>query len=150
MRRKIMLSILLVLIVIQFFHPAKNQRTELLATDITQVLNVPEDVLTILKTSCYDCHSNNTIYPWYYSIQPVAWWLNNHISEGKEHLNFSVFGSYPQKKAKHKMHEIKEVIEENEMPLTSYTIIHSNARLSAGQKKLVTDWVNRMESDNYH
>lgn len=142
MRRKILLGVMLVLIVIQFFHPSKNQRSELLPTDITKVYPVPEDVLTILKTSCYDCHSNNTVYPWYNNIQPVAWWLSNHVKEGKEHLNFSDFGSYPEKKAKHKLHEVKEVIEENEMPLTSYTIIHRNATLSAAQKKLVMDWVN--------
>ncbi len=142
MRRKILLSLLLVLIVIQFFHPARNQRTELLPTDITKVHNVPEDVLQILKTSCYDCHSNNTIYPWYSNIQPVAWWLSNHVNEGKEHLNFSDFGSYPVKKANPKLHEVKEVIEENEMPLSSYTIIHRNAILNDAQKKLVIDWVN--------
>ncbi|MBK9328002.1 MAG: heme-binding domain-containing protein [Sphingobacteriales bacterium] len=142
MRRKILLSILLALIVIQFFHPVKNQDAELLSTDITKVHPVPEDVLTILKTSCYDCHSNNTVYPWYNNIQPVAWWLSNHVKEGKEHLNFSDFGSYPEKKAKHKLQEVKEAIEENEMPLTSYTIIHRNAALNDAQKKLVLDWVN--------
>ena len=142
MRRKILLSILLVLIVIQFFHPSKNQSTELLSTDITKVHNVPETVMTILKTSCYDCHSNNTVYPWYNNIQPVAWWLNNHVKEGKDHLNFSDFGSYPEKKAKHKLQEVKEVIEENEMPLTSYTIIHRDAQLNDTQKKQVIDWVN--------
>ncbi len=142
MRRKILLSILLVLIVIQFFHPSKNQSTELLSTDITKVHNVPETVMTILKTSCYDCHSNNTVYPWYNNIQPVAWWLNNHVKEGKEHLNFSDFGSYSEKKAKHKLQEVKEVIEENEMPLTSYTIIHRDAQLNDAQKKQVIDWVN--------
>ena len=140
MRRKIALSILLILIVIQFFQPQKNQSTELLAADITKVTNVPDDVLTILKTSCYDCHSNNTIYPWYNNLQPVAWWLNNHIKEGKERLNFSEFGNYTFDKSRKKLRGIAREIEEGEMPLTSYTVIHRNAILDEAQKNLVINW----------
>lgn len=140
MRRKIALSILLILIVIQFFQPQKNQSTELLAADITKVTNVPDDVLTILKTSCYDCHSNNTVYPWYNNLQPVAWWLNNHIKEGKERLNFSEFGNYTFDKSRKKLRGIAREIEEGEMPLSSYTLIHRNAILDDAQKKLVIDW----------
>jgi hypothetical protein len=140
MRRKIALFILLVLIVIQFFQPQKNQSSELLAADITKVTNVPDDVLTILKTSCYDCHSNNTVYPWYNNLQPVAWWLNNHVNEGKEHLNFSEFGNYTADKSRKKLRGIIKDIEEGEMPLTSYTVIHRNAILDEAQKKLVINW----------
>ncbi|HRH58255.1 MAG TPA: heme-binding domain-containing protein [Chitinophagales bacterium] len=140
MRRKIALSILLILIVIQFFQPQKNQSTELLAADITKVTNVPDDVLTILKTSCYDCHSNNTVYPWYNNLQPVAWWLNNHIKEGKERLNFSEFGNYTFDKSRKKLRGIAREIEEGEMPLTSYTVIHRNAILDEAQKNLVINW----------
>lgn len=140
MRRKIALSILLILIVIQFFQPQKNQSTELLAADITKVTNVPDDVLHILKTSCYDCHSNNTVYPWYNNLQPVAWWLNNHIKEGKECLNFSEFGNYTFDKSRKKLRGIAREIEEGEMPLTSYTVIHRNAILDEAQKNLVINW----------
>ncbi|MFN8297196.1 MAG: heme-binding domain-containing protein [Chitinophagales bacterium] len=140
MRRKIILFILLILIVIQFFQPKKNQSTELLAADITKVTNVPDEVLNILKTSCYDCHSNNTVYPWYNNIQPIAWWLNNHIKEGKERLNFSEFGKYNMDKSRKKLRGIIRDIEEGEMPLSSYTLIHRNAILDEAQKKLVTDW----------
>lgn len=140
MRRKIILFILLILIVIQFFQPKKNQSTEMLAADITKVTNVPDDVLNILKTSCYDCHSNNTVYPWYNNIQPIAWWLNNHIKEGKQRLNFSEFGNYTSEKSAKKFKGIIKDIEEGEMPLSSYTLIHRNAILDEAQKKLVTDW----------
>lgn len=131
---------LLILIVIQFFQPQKNQSSELLAADITKVTNVPDDVLHILKTSCYDCHSNNTVYPWYNNLQPVAWWLNNHIKEGKERLNFSEFGNYTFDKSRKKLRGIAREIEEGEMPLTSYTVIHRNAILDEAQKKLVINW----------
>lgn len=140
MRRKIALSMLLILIVIQFFQPQKNQSSELLAADITKVTNVPDDVLHILKTSCYDCHSNNTVYPWYNNLQPVAWWLNNHIKEGKERLNFSEFGNYTFDKSRKKLRGIAREIEEGEMPLTSYTVIHRNAILDEAQKNLVINW----------
>lgn len=140
MKQKIGIAILVILIVIQFFHPKKNQSTEILATDITKVTTVPDDVMQILKTACYDCHSNNTTYPWYNNIQPVAWWLNRHVTEGKQHLNFSEFGSYEAKKANHKLDEIAEVIEKNEMPLSSYTLIHKDAKLTDTQKKLLIDW----------
>jgi hypothetical protein len=140
MIRKLGLLLLLVLIVIQFFHPDKNESSVISVNDITNVAVVPDDVQSILKTSCYDCHSNSTVYPWYYAIQPVAWWLNNHVVEGKEHLNFSEFGTYTPKNARHKLDEVKEVLDKNEMPLKSYTVIHGNAKLTAEQKALLTDW----------
>lgn len=140
MKRKIGLVLVLVLIIFQFFQPKKNESSMILAEDITKVTNIPKDVLTILKTSCFDCHSNKTAYPWYYTIQPLSWWLNNHIKEGKGKLNFSEFGNYTAEKAIKKLHEIEEVIIENEMPLTSYTLIHRNAKLDAKQRKLLANW----------
>lgn len=140
MKKKIILALVVILIVIQFFHPKKNQSTEILATDITKVTTVPDDVLTILKVACYDCHSNNTRYPWYNNIQPVAWWLNNHLKEGKERLNFSTFGDYTAEKSAKKLRGIAKVIEKDEMPLTSYTLIHRDAILNEAQKELVMSW----------
>ena len=140
MKKKIGITLGIILVVIQFIHPKKNENTEILATDITKVASVPEEVLQVLKTSCYDCHSNSTADPWYNNIQPVAWWLNKHVNNGKKHLNFSEFGNYDTKKANHKLDEIVETLEKNEMPLFSYVIVHQNAKLSDAQKKLVMDW----------
>ncbi len=140
MKKKIGLAVLALLVVIQFIHPKKNISQEILETDITKVNTVPDDVLQILKTACYDCHSNNTVYPWYNNIQPVAWWLNKHVNNGKRHLNFSEFGNYNTKKANHKLDEIIETLEKDEMPLFSYVIIHRDAKLNDAQKKLVIDW----------
>lgn len=141
MKKKVALLVLIVfLIIIQFFHQEKNQSTELSAADITKVTNVPDDVLLVLKTACYDCHSNNTVYPWYNTIQPIAWWLNRHVVEGKQHLDFSEIGNYTAKKAKHKLDEVAEVLEKDEMPLFSYTIIHRKAKLNDAQKQLLINW----------
>jgi hypothetical protein len=95
MRKKILLGLLFALLVVQLFRPNKNQSDVKQVNYIATVYQVPTETGVILQTSCYDCHSNNTNYPWYGNIQPVAWWLNNHIVEGKEELNFSEFGLYP-------------------------------------------------------
>lgn len=129
------------LVLFQFYpKPAKNADTVQTSQHITAVHQVPSNVESILKTSCYDCHSNNTEYPWYSRIQPVALWLDDHIQEGKGELNFSIFGTYSIRRQYRKLEEINEQVKENEMPLSSYTIIHRNAKLSDDQKLLLANW----------
>lgn len=128
-------------IVIQFIRPDKNNSGDI-ARDITTAYTIPADVEQVLKVSCFDCHSNMTRYPWYSNVQPVGWWLNNHITEGKRHLNFSDFTGSPLFLQNHKFEEIIETIEENEMPLPSYTYLgmHSDAELTDEQRELIIDW----------
>lgn len=140
MKKKILIGLLVVLVVIQFIRPSRNNGSLETGKDISQLGPVPENVMNSLKTSCYDCHSNKTVYPWYANIQPVAWWLNNHIVEGKDELNFSEFTPYSPRRQYHKLEEVAEVLQENEMPLTSYTLIHRNAILSEEQKAAMTQW----------
>lgn len=140
MKSKIIILVVILLVAIQFVHFEKNQSTEILPTDITNVTTVPDDVLQVLKTSCYDCHSNNTVYPWYNNIQPIGFWLKKHIDKGKKKLNFSEIGSYTPERVSKKMREVVEEIEEGEMPLKSYTIIHRNAVLNDAQKALIINW----------
>ena len=140
-RNSILLALLLIFLVMQAFQPAKNQSTTKLPTDITNVVKVPQDVQSVLAKSCYDCHSNNTVYPWYSNIQPAAWFLADHIKDGKRHLNFSEFGSYPLDKKLKKLKEIAEEVEEDEMPISSYTLIHRNTTLTPEEKVLLTTWV---------
>ena len=134
--------LLLAFIVIQFFRPAKNKAEAVSNNDISKLYPVPEDVQTILKTSCYDCHSNNTVYPWYAKVQPVAWWLNSHIEDGKKDLNFSEFASYRIRRQYKKLEEINELVKKNEMPLDSYLWIHKDAKLNEQQKLTLANWVN--------
>jgi len=129
-------------LLVQFYpKPKKNSFPGISTNDITLAHNVPADVQQVLKTSCYDCHSNNTLYPWYASVQPVAMWLGDHIDEGKNELNFSEFGSYRIGKKYKKLEEINEEVKEGEMPLSSYTIIHRDARLDDAKKLLIAAWV---------
>ncbi len=133
--------LLLAFIVIQFIRPAKNKSDAISSNDISKIYPVPENVQAILKTCCYDCHSNNTVYPWYAQIQPVAWWLNNHIQDGKKDLNFSEFASYRIRRQYKKLEEINELVKKDEMPLDSYLWIHKYAKLSEQQKLTVANWV---------
>ena len=147
--KKIGYALLAILVIIQFFRPAKNINTADSATanDISKVYTVPENVQQILKTSCYDCHSNNTIYPWYNNIQPVAWWLKNHVDEGKREINFNEFSSYSARRQYKKMEEVIEQVKEDEMPLSSYTIIHRDAKLNPEQKLALTTWAEAIRKD---
>ena len=136
------LILLAAFVIIQFFHPAKNVSANAtdFANDISKAYHVPDDVQLILQTSCYDCHSNNTKYPWYSKIQPIAWWLNDHVVEGKREINFSEFASYRVGRKYKKLEEIIEQVKEDEMPLGSYTIIHRNAILNKEQKVNIANW----------
>ena len=138
--KKIFIIVLVLLIVIQFIRPEKNQSAAATPNDIFTIHPSANDVTQLVKTACYDCHSNNTVYPWYSNIQPVAWWLDHHIEEGKKELNFSEFGTYEPKKADHKLEELAEVVEEKEMPLKSYTLIHADSRLTDSQRELIVSW----------
>ncbi len=135
------MAVLVVAIVaIQFFHPERNQNTLTTQTDISHLYPVPDDVSVILDKACNDCHSNNTIYPWYANVQPVAWWLNDHIKEGKGELNFNEFAAYPPAKQYRKLEEVKKEIDEGEMPISPYTFIHTDARLTETEKHTLTNW----------
>ena len=143
MLRKVFFFFLVVVIVIQFFHPSKNSSNET-SKDIARSYEVPDSVQQIFKRACNDCHSNHTEYPWYSKVQPIAWWLQDHIDEGKHHLNFNEFANYSLKKQAHKLHELAEMIEEDEMPLSSYTLIHQDAKLSKQEKEILIRWANEL------
>lgn len=140
--KRILIILLVVLVGIQFIQPEKNISDVPSPNDIRVHYAVPSNVLSVLKRACYDCHSNNTNYPWYSYIQPIGFWLNDHIKHGKGELNFSEFASYSAKKAAHKLEEIVEMVEDEEMPLESYVNMHSEAKLTDLEKELLIKWVN--------
>ncbi len=145
--KKIIPAIVLIFIVIQFVQPARNTNGQVLATDVTKVVSVPETVQTILKNACYDCHSNNTIYPIYAYIQPVGWLLNNHIQAGKKQLNFSEFGAMTKRRQESKLKSIASQIKNEVMPLPSYTMLYKNAVLSKADRDLIINWANAAKDD---
>jgi len=135
------LVLILLVVVIQFLPPGKNISKEVQPTDFINMFKVPEKVQQTLHVTCYDCHSNNTRYPWYSKIQPVGWYLQNHIKNGKAELNFSEFGSYSNRRQNSKISSIIDEVRDNKMPLSSYTLIHRDARLSVNSKKELLDFL---------
>lgn len=147
--KRILLILLFALIVIQFFRPDKNLSADK-THNITNEYPMPADVQAIMAKSCNDCHSNHTDYPWYASVQPVAWWLADHIKEGKRELNFDAFTSYRKAKQYHKLEEAIEQVKEKEMPLSSYTIVHTSARLTDAERATLTSWFQSVRDTMQH
>ena len=140
MIKKLLLVLLIILVVIQFIKPKKNIHPGPEPADISTLYLVPANVDSILVVACKDCHSNNTRYPWYNNIQPVAWFLANHVTDGKRSFNLNEFATYPVARQYDKIEEIKKQIDKGDMPLSSYTLIHKDAVLSDAQKNTIINW----------
>lgn len=133
--------VVLLFIIIQFIRPEKNLSTlPPSPDDLTVMYPTPPQVKDILARACLDCHSNNTRYPWYANVQPVAWWLADHVNEGKEELNISTFGTYPLKRQIKKLKELAKETQEGEMPFTSYQLAHADARLTDAEIQVLVNW----------
>lgn len=141
MIKKISVGLLVLFTAAQFINPKKNESEFVPESDFITLEQPPQHLANIIKTSCYDCHSNNTIYPWYDRITPINFWVDGHIEHGKEHLNFSEWSSYSAKKKAHKLDEFIEMIEDKEMPLASYTLTHQDAKLSNADITALTNWI---------
>lgn len=141
MIKKISIALLVILIAIQFIPYEKNTSDDQTYA-ISKSYDVPENIQTIFKNACNDCHSNSTVYPWYSNIEPVGYWLNDHIVDGKRHLNFSEFTKLPLAVQNHKLEETIEMVEEGEMPLEDYTNfgLHAEANLNQDQREEIISW----------
>ena len=145
--KKIGWTLLILFLAIQLYRPEKNKsETDDLGKFLLET-NPPAEVAAVLESSCYDCHSNNTRYPWYSNLQPVAWWLDSHVQDGKRHLNFSEFTTRKIAVQNHKFEEIIETVEEGEMPMKGYVIMHSEADLSDEQTEALISWVKAYRTD---
>ncbi len=138
--KRFLILALVALIVTQFIPVEKNEGGYESLQPFLQETKPSDEVATILKTACYDCHSNQTDYPWYSNLAPASFFLADHIEEGKGHLNFANWESYPAKRKDHKLDELIEEVEHGEMPLESYTLIHGDAQLSAEQTEALINW----------
>ncbi|PRX54438.1 heme-binding domain-containing protein [Flagellimonas meridianipacifica] len=138
--KKIGIFLLIVFVGMQFYRPEKNLAENDYVTAFVQETKPSQEVQKILENACYDCHSANTRYPWYSNIAPISYWMNGHIEEGKEHLDFSEWPNLTAKKKDHKLDEFIEYVENGEMPLKEYTWTHKDARLTEDQIKALMDW----------
>lgn len=142
--KKILLIGFVLFLLMQLYQPARNESYEQeLTANFTKRYDVPKNVETVLRTSCYDCHSNNTNYPLYSVIQPARFFMEEHIKDGKKNLNFNEFGKYSKRKQENKLEAIIKQIESDEMPLASYRVLHKNAIITPAQKEEVINWINK-------
>jgi hypothetical protein len=139
--RKILIVLLIALGVIQLIPIDRSVPEISDSKDFIYATNPTDEVVVILKTACYDCHSYETRYPWYARVAPVKFWLQDHIVDGRKHLNFSEWANYDTDRQQHKMEEIVEEVEERHMPLDSYTWMHEDARLSDDEIQSLINWV---------
>ena len=147
MIKKILIGLLIAFVVIQFIRPVKNESNEN-TFHISTKYPIPNHINQLLQSACNDCHTNKTTYPWYFNIQPGAWFLSNHVNGGKKHLNFSEFTNLPIAVQYHKLEETIEMVEEKEMPIASYTYmgLHSEAKLSDADRKEIMDWAKQIRA----
>lgn len=143
----IALVLLVVLVGIQFVPTELNQSDIIPKNDFLLVNNPPKNISTLLKKSCYDCHSNNTDYPWYNKTQPIAWFLESHVAKGKEELNFNDWGLLTSRRKASKLNSIIKQIESNEMPLYSYTLLHANAILNEVEKQELIQYITELKNN---
>ncbi|MCI0485515.1 MAG: heme-binding domain-containing protein [Blastocatellia bacterium] len=105
---------------------------------------VPPEVDAILKRACYDCHSNETKWPWYSNVAPASWFVTDHVNHGRKHLNFSDWARVSEhaekQDAEAKLDEIIEEVKGRNMPLSSYLSLHPEAKLSDEDIKVICDW----------
>lgn len=100
----------------------------------------PAEISGMLRSACYDCHSYETHWPWYGHIAPVSWWLDSHVRDAREHLNFSEWPHDDAQRAAKKWRHIADTVRDGDMPLPSYLKLHKAARLTDEQRKSLADW----------
>jgi len=148
--KKILLGLLGLLIILQFVPVDRSTPEEVdMNQDFLQIESASQEVTTLLKSACYDCHSYQSHYPWYAYTAPTKWFIQNHIEEGRSHFNFNLWGSYKPGKKAHKAEESAEEVEEGHMPLPSYTWLHSEAKLDSEQIALLENFFKEIER-KYH
>ena len=139
MKKRILYILLAIAVVAQFFQPDRTAPPIVPANDLLVMTGAPDDITALVHAACYDCHSDRSTYPWYSYVTPVNFWLQDHINEGRAKMNFSRWNSPA---SQEHAHECGEEIQEGEMPLSSYTWVHAEARLDAAQRNALAAWFN--------
>ncbi len=134
------IGLIVLLVVLQFFHPERNSAPVDPEQDMLTVIAPPEHIANLLRDACYDCHSNQTLYPWYQKISPVSWYLNRHIKKGKKDLNYSEYGGMDKADRIGLLVETCDVLDAGTMPLQSYLLFHQEARLTQEERELLCNW----------
>lgn len=132
---KIIVAVLIIAVVGIQFVPVERTNPQ-----VTGEIEAPAEVMDIFRRSCYNCHSNETVWPWYSRVAPVSWLVVDDVDEGREEMNFSEWSGYSEKKKGKKIHETWEEVSEGEMPMWYYLLLHPEAELSAADKETLRKW----------
>lgn len=144
--KRILVILLIALVALQFYRPEKNDAEVRDVASFEAETKPSPEIRSILENTCYDCHSNKTVYPWYAEVAPFSIWIADHVEEGNEHFNASAWDNYDEKKKDHKLEELIEEVEEGEMPLNEYTWLHGGA-LTDAQKEAVIQWAEQARTN---
>ena len=139
--RFICLSLLAILLIMQLFRIDKTNPAPNSQADFISIAQPPEEIARLIKTGCYDCHSNESVYPWYSNIAPFSWIIKSHIDDARKDVNFSEWGNYQPGKRGHKLDECKEMIEKGEMPLAGYELLHPRAKFSSEEREKLKSYL---------
>jgi len=134
------LKVIFVLLIIVFIG-IQFVETERTNPAVTAEIQAPNEITSILRNSCYDCHSNQTEWPLYSRIAPVSWFIINDVDSGREHLNFSDWGKYADALKEKKLKEIWEQINEDRMPPKAYTFLHPGSEIELNEKNTIKKWI---------
>jgi len=132
--KPIVIALIAFLVIAQFFPIDKTNPTSDQSLDFITLTNPPLAIAHNLEIACYDCHSNQSKYPWYTNVAPISWWIKGHIDNGRKHLNFSNWGEYKDGKKDHKLDECIDLVEKNWMPLLTYKIAHPDSKMSEEER----------------
>ena len=146
--KNIAIFLVFLFLIIQSFRIDKTTQPVDSTKDFIVLTAANAEVTNTLKIACYDCHSNQPSYPWHTNIAPFSWWVKHHIDEGNHHLNFSEWGTYSEKRKKHKLDECIEMVEEGEMPMDSYTWMHKEAKLTDAQKLQLVEFFKGLKTSS--
>ena len=138
------LILVIVIIGIQFVPVERTNPPVDLNQDLLEHSDLTVEQRELVKAACYDCHSNETVWPWYAYVAPMSFSIEHHVEEGREELNFSEFMPYSDKKKDHKLEEVVEALEEGWMPLNNYVWLHSEADLTSDQRKELAEAFNSL------
>ncbi|HRO85618.1 MAG TPA: heme-binding domain-containing protein [Niabella sp.] len=147
-RKRIFYFFIIFLVAVQFIRPRRNTGVPPIPKSFIDTFQPNDTIVKLLANSCFDCHSNNTKYPWYTNIQPVGWLMAKHINDGKAELNFDDLAALSNRRRNSKFKSISEQIEQDEMPLKSYLLIHRKAALNEADKKLLINFFQSKINNN--
>jgi hypothetical protein len=134
------LGLCIVGVAVQFYRPARTNPPVDPSRNMVSTASVPAEVSAILTRSCFDCHSNQTRWPWYSNVVPMSWGVAKHVTEGRAQMNFSEWGAYPPRKRVAMLEKMCDEVREARMPLPQYLLLHPEARLTEADWKAVCDW----------